>query len=242
PAHVRGSRPQPSSARAPPQRRHGGKRTRGAPEMEENLLEVAAPGSESHRPARQFLVAGSWARHELARGTADPSVDGIGLEPVEAEEEHAVGDLGPHAGKRDQLVPRLLERRRAEPRPERVRILRDAPRGAEQIGSAKADPRAPEIRLSRPRDGERIGKRAPLGPRDLRPVPRCGRLDVGADLADVRRGGADERREGFPRILAEEPEPEERHEARDGPELAGPVYVPFRILVQTEVVPEVGGI
>src|SRR5262245_59877839 len=111
--------------------------------MKEHLLEVAAPGSEPHRPARQLLVARPGPSHELARRAADPPVDWIGLEPVEAEEEHAVGDLGSHTWKRGQTLARFVEGRRAEPAPERVRILRDALRGAEQVGSPKADPRLP---------------------------------------------------------------------------------------------------
>ena len=73
-------------------------------------------------------------------------------------------------------------------------------------------------------------------------MARGDRLDVRADLSDVGRGGANERDEHLPWVLTEEAKTEERREAGDREELAGLVHVRLRVLIESKVVLEPGGI
>src|SRR5262245_42982781 len=93
----------PPASRRPPPSRHPRawerrQRTARPPEMEEDLLQVAAPGPELARPRLQLFVARAAPPHQLERGAADPAIYGVGVEAIQAEEEHAVRDLRADAG------------------------------------------------------------------------------------------------------------------------------------------------
>src|SRR5439155_7722930 len=78
--------------------REGRERALRAAQVEEDLLQVAAPRSEPLGPARQLLILRPPPRRKLQRRAPDPSVHREGLEAAEAKEQRALGDLRPHAG------------------------------------------------------------------------------------------------------------------------------------------------
>jgi len=95
-----------------------------------------------------------------------------------------------------------------------------------------------EVGLAHPGDRFGRGKGAPRRSID-RVAPGAGQpFHARRDLPDVRGGGADERRQSFPRILAQEPEPEEREESRNRSQLLRVLEVNPGILVETQIAPD----
>ena len=208
--------------------------------MKEELLKVAACRPELKRPGVQFAVLGSPAARELQRGAPDPSVDGIGVQPIQAEEKDAIGDFRAHAGKELESLAGFLDRHGAKGGP-RDRIAVQSPRGLEEIGGSKSHPKRAEVRFARLGEDGRHWEGPACGPRDEGPESIRDSLDGACDLRDVRRGGADERRQGLPRFLSQEAETEERHEAGKGTQRLDSLEMNGRILAEAKVVAPGGG-
>ena len=202
--------------------------------MKEDLLQVAARGPEGARPALQILVARAPSRGQFERGAPDPAIDRIGVEPIEAEEKDAVGDLGADAREFLKQGAGLLDRRAAERVPV-PRISSEPPGRAEHVGGAKADPQRAKVWLADGGESLRRRKRSPVAPRDRIAPSLRHSFHASGDLPHVRCSRTNKRDERFPRRLPEEAHAEEPREAGDRAEPWGVGQVRLRVFVESEV-------
>ena len=220
--------------RAPRQGREG---TRRPAKMKQNLLQVAAARAQPACPVAQLVIPRPRPCRQFGRRAPDPTIDGVGVQAVEAEQQHAVRDLGADTGECNEPRPSLIDRIRPQSIP-RPPAARDFPRGPEQVRRPKSKSQLAKVGLAHP--GDRLGRRKGAPRRSLdRIAPSAGHpFDTGRDLPDVRGGGADERRERLPRLLAQEPKAQERQKSWDRAKLLGVLEVHVRVLVEPQVVPK----